>query len=77
MIGALLLSYLAPYINPSLFWPVAFFGLFHPVFLFLNILFLIYWIIQRKMRAIFNVAVLVLVISSINKIVTRGAKASP
>ncbi len=77
VIAGLLLAYAAPYINPSIFWPAAFFGLFHPVFLFLNLLFLIYWLIVKKLRFVFNLAALVLGISSINKLVTFGAETSP
>ena len=71
------MSLLAPKVDPNLFWPIAFFGLLHPVFLILNILFLAYWAYQKKIRFVFNLAVLVLSISSINKILTFGAKTSP
>ncbi len=73
----LLLAYAAPYINPSIFWPVAFLGLLHPILIILNFLFLIYWLILKKIRFVFNLALLVLGISSINKIVTFGAETSP
>ena len=72
-----MLAYLAPYVNPSIFWPVAFFGLFHPIFVLLNVLFLIYWAVMKKLRFVFNLAVLVLGISSFNKIITFGAETSP
>lgn len=42
------LSYLAPWVNPASFWPIAFFGLAHPVFFLGNLLFLLYWILFRK-----------------------------
>lgn len=77
VIAGLLLAYAAPYVNPSIFWPVAFLGLLHPIFLILNFLFLIYWAVQIKLRFVFNLAALVLGISSINKIVTFGAETSP
>jgi len=44
----LFLSYLAPYINPNSFWPIAFFGLFYPAFLIINILFFLFWLIKRN-----------------------------
>lgn len=44
----LLLSYLAPYINPNSFWPIAFFGLFYPAFLVINMLFFLFWLLKRK-----------------------------
>jgi len=44
----LLLSYLAPYISPGLFWPMAFMGLAYPAFLFINIAFIGLWLIFRR-----------------------------
>lgn len=44
---ALLFSYLAPYINPNSFWPIAFFGIAYPFLLLMNILFVIFWSIKR------------------------------
>ena len=44
----LLISYLASFISPELFWPVAFFGLLYPGLLLANIAFVIYWILRRK-----------------------------
>jgi len=76
-LAGLLLSYLAPYISPTILWQVAFFGLLHPVFLIFNILFLIYWLVRQKLRFIFNLVVLVLGIGSINKIFTFGSETSP
>ncbi len=72
-----MLSYAAPYIDPSLFWQAAFFGLVHPVLLLLNAMFLVYWVIQVKLRLIFNLGMLVLGIPSFNKIVTFGAETLP
>ncbi len=44
----LLLTYLAPYVSPALFWPLAFFGLGYPVLLLINVLFLFYWAFNFK-----------------------------
>ena len=44
----LLLSYLAPYIDPNSFWPIAFFGLFYPFFFCVNLLFILFWVFMRK-----------------------------
>ena len=41
---SLLLSYLAPIVNPHDFWPIAIFGLLHPWFLLLNLIFFFTWI---------------------------------
>jgi len=45
---ALLLSYLSTYISPAKIWVLAFFGLAYPYILFLNVLFMIYWIFRLK-----------------------------
>lgn len=41
---ALLLAYIAPHINPGMTWVLSFFGLFYPVILLINILFILYWV---------------------------------
>lgn len=43
---ALLISYLAPYINPQKIWFIAFFGLAYPFFLIMNALFIFIWLIR-------------------------------
>ncbi len=45
---ALLLCYLAPYINPVKFWPMIFFALAYPFLLIINILFVLYWLFLFK-----------------------------
>lgn len=37
------LAYVAVFIPPDVFWPIAFFGLAYPVFLFGNAVYMIYW----------------------------------
>jgi endonuclease/exonuclease/phosphatase family metal-dependent hydrolase len=44
--AALLLSYLAPVVNPSTFWLIAFFGLAYPFLLLANIILAIYWLLR-------------------------------
>jgi len=44
----LLLSYAAGYISPAKFWIFAFFGIAYPVFLLLNIFFVLFWILLLK-----------------------------
>lgn len=48
---ALLLSYVSPVVDPSKFWPLSFFGLFYPVFLTTNVVFLIYWLITKPSKS--------------------------
>lgn len=43
----LLISYLAPFVNPASFWPIAFFGLGYPFLLFANVGFVLFWIFYR------------------------------
>ena len=44
----LLLAYLAPFVPPDTFWPLAFFGLAYPYIMFLNLLFLLIWALLRS-----------------------------
>lgn len=52
--GLLLLSYTASFLDPSPFWPVAFFGLAYPLFLLLNLLFVIYWLLRSPKYALIS-----------------------
>src|SRR4051812_17008906 len=45
---ALLLGYLAPYVDPRKFWPIAFFGLAYPPLLVTNLFMMAYWLIRRS-----------------------------
>ncbi len=58
--GALLLSYLAPYVDPAVFWPVAFFGIGYSTILVINALFVVYWLIRKPKMALLSVLVFVL-----------------
>ena len=42
------LAYLAPWVSPVTFWPIAFLGLAYPFLLIANVFFLICWLILRK-----------------------------
>ena len=44
----LLLSYLAPYVHPQTFWPLAFFGMGYFPILVINLLFIVIWVILRR-----------------------------
>jgi endonuclease/exonuclease/phosphatase family metal-dependent hydrolase len=50
----LVLSYFSPVSEPAGFWPIAFLGLVYPVFLVLNLLFIIYWLFRRAMLALIS-----------------------
>ncbi|RCH55575.1 endonuclease [Mucilaginibacter hurinus] len=58
--AALLISYLAPIINPAKFWPVAFFGLAYPPLLVLNIVIILYWVLRK--RAWFALSLVIILI---------------
>jgi hypothetical protein len=45
---ALLLCYLAPFVDPRKFWPIAFFGLAYPPLLVANLLIMAYWLIRKS-----------------------------
>lgn len=53
--GLLLLSYTASFTDPQTFWPIAFFGLAYPLFLLLNVLFIIYWLLRSPKFALISV----------------------
>jgi endonuclease/exonuclease/phosphatase family metal-dependent hydrolase len=53
LIAGLLTGYLAPYVNPQTTTIPAFFGLFAPVLIILNGLFLFWWLIRRKWFFVF------------------------
>ena len=69
-----LLSYLAPFVSPNIFWPIAFFGLLFPIFFLLNLLFLTLWLIQMKKPFWANLIVLIIGINSIGKLVGNADK---
>lgn len=47
MLG-LLLAYLSPFIHPSKFWLISFFGLFYPIFLIINLGLLVLFVLFRS-----------------------------
>ncbi|MDI9341006.1 MAG: endonuclease/exonuclease/phosphatase family protein [Sediminibacterium sp.] len=60
VIIALILSVVAKYISPQLFWFIAFFGLAFPVITLLNFLFIIYWVMLGKRTVIFSIIAMVI-----------------
>jgi len=50
VIFLLLLSYLSVYISPESFWPLAFLGLAYPVLIILIFIFIVYWLIRKKIK---------------------------
>ena len=66
---ALILSYFSPYLNPEFFWPISFFGFIFPLLYILNIIFLLYWIINIEKYMIVNIIVLIFGIQHIDKFI--------
>ncbi len=56
----LLLAYLAPFVNPASFWPIAFFGLAYPFVLLLNFLLAIFWLFRKPFYALPSIIVILL-----------------
>jgi len=56
----LLLSYLAPFVPPDLFWPLSFFGLAYPYLVLVNFIFLIIWVVPPSKRVLLPLATLIL-----------------
>jgi len=52
---SLLVSYLAPFVSPQTFWPVAFFGLAYPFLLVFSIFFIVYWFFRSKRHMLISI----------------------
>jgi endonuclease/exonuclease/phosphatase family metal-dependent hydrolase len=59
-IVALFISISAQYVSPQLFWIIAFFGLAFPYLICVNVLFVIYWIVQFRRVALFSIIAILL-----------------
>jgi endonuclease/exonuclease/phosphatase family metal-dependent hydrolase len=62
----LLLAYLAPYIPPDSFWPLALFGLAFPYILLLNLFFLVLWSVQKSKKLLLPLLAILLGIGHFN-----------
>jgi endonuclease/exonuclease/phosphatase (EEP) superfamily protein YafD len=56
----LLLAYLSTYISPAKVWVLAFTGLVYPYLLFINILFVLFWVIKWKREAFISIVIILL-----------------
>jgi endonuclease/exonuclease/phosphatase family metal-dependent hydrolase len=56
----LLISYFAPFVHPDTLWPIPFFGLLYPVFLFVSILLLVIHLLMQSRWSLMILVVLVL-----------------
>lgn len=55
-----LLSYVAPFVDPSKFWAFSFFGLLFPILLFANIFFIIFWFFASKKKMLLSIFTLLI-----------------
>ncbi len=55
MVAALLIGYLAPWVDPRTVWLIAFFGLAYPPVLLLNVILIVYWLIRKSRWALLSV----------------------
>jgi endonuclease/exonuclease/phosphatase family metal-dependent hydrolase len=47
-VAGLVAAYVAGYISPDRMWVLAFFGLAYPIFLFINLVFVLFWLVTWK-----------------------------
>lgn len=65
----LLFSYLAPFVNPKSFWPIAFVGMAYPVLLIFNVAFILYWFFRKPKTALIPIVSLLIGWGTLNKTV--------
>ncbi|MGZ3822341.1 MAG: endonuclease/exonuclease/phosphatase family protein, partial [Mucilaginibacter sp.] len=65
--GALLISYLAPTINPEKFWVIAFFGLAYPFLLLGNVILILYWLLRKSKWVLLSIVVIAVGWNILNK----------
>ena len=59
-VGALLISYLTPFLDPSKYWFISFFGLAYPFLLLFNGIFAIYWFFRKAKFALLSIIAILL-----------------
>lgn len=70
----LLLSYLAPHINPESAFAPAMPGLFYPLLLIINIVFVLFWMLQLKYYFLFSLAALLLGWGALTRNISLSSK---
>jgi endonuclease/exonuclease/phosphatase (EEP) superfamily protein YafD len=60
LISITLLSYLAPFVSPAIFWPFAVLGLAFPILLVFNLLFLCWWAFHKDRYFFYGIATILL-----------------
>jgi endonuclease/exonuclease/phosphatase family metal-dependent hydrolase len=75
-IFGLLLTYVAPYVDPLDFWVITFFGLSYKVWLVINLSLLIFWLILKRKRWIYNAFFMLLGIHFVGRNIQFNSNAS-
>ncbi len=73
---ALLLSYLLPYVSPKTFPLLSVLSLMVPVFIIVNLIFLVYWVILLNKKMILPLVVLLLGVSHVSSLYKLRGKSS-
>lgn len=66
---ALLCSYLASEVTPEKFWYLAFFGILYPVFLIVNVCFVVFWLLQFKKRFLYSLIIILVGFQSLQRFI--------
>lgn len=74
VILVLLVCYLAPFISPQTFWPIALVGIAYPFLLIVNIIFIAYWLYRKPTLSVFSVFFLLLGWSTFSKTIGLASK---
>lgn len=54
-----LLSYISPFVHPGQLWPITVLGLLYPLWLFCNIVFVLFWLLSKHYkRSVFSIVVI-------------------
>ncbi len=67
LIVSMLLAYIAAFLNPKIFALPQLFGLAYPIILFLNALFVLFWLYERKKYFLYSLIVILLGIGFIGR----------
>lgn len=70
-------AYLAPYVSPVSFWPLAFFGLIYPWLLLFNLLFIAVWAALRRWYFLFSLGCILLGWNHFRSIVGLSLSTAP
>jgi len=68
----LLLSYLSPLIKPTSFWPMVFMGMAYPIFLWINVIFILFWLVFSWRLSLMSVLVIILGYSHLFNYISFG-----